>query len=116
MTPTLASTAHATHADGLAIFHAVIGALEAVGWTRLRVDTLKHPDAGQDVVQHSYSAGVWTLTFGPDPYWVKRPARRIALIDRRRPPLPSTLGVLSDLFGARIALARPPAGKNGANA
>ena len=117
---TITPVVPATHADGLAIFDGVLGALSAAGWTRLRVDSFVHPDADplpdgkRWVVRHHFSAGVWTLTFQPDPnqHGDTGRDRRQALIDRRR-DLPSIRAVLSQLFGPHIGLARPPASANG---
>lgn len=112
--------AHATHAEGLAIFNAVLGVLEQAGWTRHRVDTLTHPraqiDGKQWMVQHHFDAGCWQFEFGPDPYWHRNDAHRpvrIAKIDRRRPPLPSCRAVVSQLLGQHLELAGPPISDNG---
>jgi hypothetical protein len=99
------------HAEGLAVFDGVIGALEAQGWTRLRVDTLQHPQAADlssdvpNTVRHHYSSGVWELYFEPDAYWRRGQATaagaRQVRIRLDRPPLPTVPQVLSELFGPR---------------
>lgn len=116
MTDLLAPHQRATHAEGLAIFQAVLAQLQATGWTRLRVDTLVR---GDWQIQHHYSAGCWELTWDRRPRWELRDAarsladvglllaadtaRRTARIDRNR-VLPSVLSVLSELFGPHATI------------
>lgn len=115
-TAALTAVAHASHADGLTVFDGVLGVLERAGWTRLRVDTLVHPDTPL-TVRHHYSAGRWELHLEPDPLHVfrgqaSRGSVRIAYIDRWR-ALPTVGQVVDDLFGDRLDLSLPPTTGNG---
>lgn len=111
MTDLLAPHQRATHAEGLAIFQAVLAQLQATGWVRQRVDTLVR---GDWQIRHHYSAGCWELTWERRPRWELYDAQhttadlqvsiqqgaesRTTRIDRNR-VLPSVLSVLSGLFG-----------------
>lgn len=99
-----------THAQGLALFDAVIVELEHGGWVRGRVDTLNHPThnpeplADRFTIRHHYDHGVWELYFEPDRYWTKvpHPDSRTARIRIDRPgPLPTAHAVIADLLGPR---------------
>lgn len=119
----LAAVARAPHADGLAVFDGVLDALQAAGWTRLRVDTLTRPGVDYQI-RHQFNCGVWEFHLERQPPWQYRdgihlsppPGPRCTLIDLHRPPLPTVAAVLSELFGPHTLLAQPRPGSNGKDA
>jgi len=118
MTETLALHKRATHADGRAVYLAVIARLQEAGWARQAVDTLTRRDNCWQI-RHHYSAGIWELHFELQPHWrIDGPTAgrtsvpmtldsRMARIDRAR-PLPSSAAVLAQLFGPCHAVCTSP--------
>jgi len=99
-----------THAEGYARFQEVLAALQADGWTRLRIDTYHKLSDGAPnprkrwTVRHCYDHGTWELHFEPDRYWSKAadPNARRARIRTDR-ELPTVQAVLAELFGDGVA-------------
>lgn len=96
-----------THAQGLALFQAVIDALQIAGWVRVRVDTFNHPSNADQrrsamTVRHHYDHGTWELYYERDKYW-NRDARPTSVarirLDRELPPVET---VINELFGPHI--------------
>jgi len=99
MTNTTTRSPHAPHADGLAIFNGVLGALEAVGWRRHNADTLRREGTATQI-RHQFSAGCWELHHELVDRDLRSDGDRLcAKIDLRRPPLPTVTDVMMQLFG-----------------
>ena len=94
-----------TREQGLALFEQVLLELQACGWERHRVDTLRHLDTGDSdrhamTIRHHYDHGVWELYFEPDKYWQPdATALRIVRIRTDRPgPLPTPAQIRDELL------------------
>lgn len=91
-----------THEQGKALFDQVLLELQARGWERHRVDTLRHlrspaDSRDADTIRHHYDHGVWELYLEPDRYWAPN-AKPIKLVKiRLDQPLPTAAAVADQL-------------------
>lgn len=105
-TDTSPAPALPTHAQGLALFQAVIDTLQLAGWERHRIDTFRHPSNADQLrsgmtVRHHFDHG-WELFYERDRYFNRdaRPTNTVVIrLDR---PLPEVATVINQLFGAHV--------------
>lgn len=93
----------ATHQKALGYFQTVIEILEARGWRRHRVDTLRHmtsdpADREAETIRHHYDHDVWELYLEPDKYW-NPAARPIRTVYIRRSDLRDPAHYVEELLG-----------------